>query len=102
MHVPTAATELSPLGRREYTSSHSVLGVCVVSYNELHCRANATKLGGKLPTISKKVSARWRMLVPTVAIIIVPHRYTSSHSSSALSCHKLLSITPSFQRDETW
>jgi hypothetical protein len=39
--------------------SSSVLGVCVVRYNKLQRRTNATKtkLGSKLPTISKKASA---------------------------------------------
>jgi hypothetical protein len=34
------------------TVAHSVLGVCVVSYNKLHRRANATKLGSKIRTRS--------------------------------------------------
>jgi hypothetical protein len=52
--------------------AHSVLGVCVVSYNKLHCRANATKLGSILPTISKKVSACWRPLIPMAATKLSP------------------------------
>jgi hypothetical protein len=67
---------------------YSVLGVCVVSYNKLRRHANATKLGSNLPTISKKVPARRRMLVLTIHRFIPTDRskYTSSHSVLDVCC----------------
>ena len=77
-----------PTDRSKYTSSHSVLGVCVVSYNKLRRHSNATNLGSNLPTISKKVPARRRMLVLTSHRFIPTDRskYTSSHSVLDVCC----------------
>ena len=79
-----------PTDGSKYTSSHQS-STYVVSYNKLRCRANATKLGSKLLTISKKVLARQRMLVLT-SHRLSPQTATSIHHLSQSSTYVLSAI----------
>ena len=91
MHAHSDEPPYYPHRRQQVYIISSVLNVCVVSYNKLRWRANATKLGSKLLTISKKVLARQRMLVLT-SHRLSPQTATSIHHLSQSSTYVLSAI----------